>query len=202
MTLQEPAIGEIVDGRQHGDRRTGDGARNAAWRATPSRPAVVDGDACDDEDDDEQRIRSRRSTGAMGQRYRRPEYGWYGPPDAVTVLQLRSRRGLVAALLVLLVALFAARAVVHHVAEDVAPPSAIGHHEDGDHGLALDLVAAAPASCCSAPSPPAGVRPARPSGFVFAVPRFARSPAPLPRGRPPRALRARGAAVVSDVSPS
>ncbi len=60
-----------------------------------------------------------------------------------TILQLRSRRGLIAALLVLLVALFAARAVVHHVAEDVAPPSAIGHHDDGHQGLALHLVAAA-----------------------------------------------------------
>ena len=106
-----------------------------------------------------------------------------------TVLQLRSHRGLVAALLVLLVALFAVRAVVHHVAEDVAPPSAIGHHEDGDHDLALDLVAAAAGFLLLAAFVTRRSGVARPSGFAFAVPRFVRSLASLPRGRPPRALR-------------
>ena len=106
-----------------------------------------------------------------------------------TLLQLRSRRGLVAALLVLLVALFAARAVVHHVAEDAAPPSAIGHHEEGDHGLALDLVAAAAGFLLLASYVSRASRVSRPGGFTFAVPRFVRSPAALPRGRPPRTLR-------------
>lgn len=106
-----------------------------------------------------------------------------------TALQLRSRRGLLAALLVLLVALFAARAVVHHVAEDVAPPSATGQHEDGAHGLAVDLVAAAAGFLLLAALVARTGGVPRPAGFTFVLPRFLRSPAPLPRGRPPGAPR-------------
>ncbi len=106
-----------------------------------------------------------------------------------TVPQLRTRRGLVAALLVLLVAVFAARAVVHHVADDVAPPSAPGHHEEADHGLALDLVAAAAGFLLLAAFVAGASRVSGPSGFTVALPRFVRSLALLPRGRRPRALR-------------
>jgi hypothetical protein len=110
-------------------------------------------------------------------------------PMRWTVLQLRSRRGLIAALLVLLVALFAARAVVHHVAEDVASPSAIGHNEDGDHGLAFHLVAAAAGFLLLGVVIAGRKHAARTSGYALTVPRFPRSHPPLPRGRPPRALR-------------
>ena len=98
-----------------------------------------------------------------------------------TLLQIRSRRGLIAALLVLLVALFAARAVVHHVAEDAAPAAAIGHHEHGDDGLALDLVAAAAGFLLFAAFRMAAIRPGRPSHFGFALPRLVRF---LPAGPP------------------
>lgn len=106
-----------------------------------------------------------------------------------TALHLRSRRGLIAALLVLLVALFAARAVVHDVAEEAAPPSTIGHHDEGDHGLAVDLVAAAAGLLLLAAVVAGAARTARPSGLTVALPRFVRSLVSLPRGRRPRALR-------------
>lgn len=58
--------------------------------------------------------------------------------------EIRSRRGLVVAVLITLVALFAARAVVHHVADDAAPAALTAqHHEEPGHGLPLDLFAAA-----------------------------------------------------------
>lgn len=106
-----------------------------------------------------------------------------------TVPQIRSRPGLVAALLVLLVAVFAARAVVHHVAEDVGTPSAPGHHEEADHGLALDLVAAAAGYLLLAAFVAGAGRGSGASGFTVALPRFVRSLALPPRGRRPLALR-------------
>ncbi len=106
-----------------------------------------------------------------------------------TVLQLRSRRGLLAALLVALVALFAARVVVHHVAEDASPAAAIGHHESDDHGLALDLVAAASGFLLLGAFVAGANRAGRPSGLRFAVARQVRSREPSPRWRPPRTPR-------------
>jgi hypothetical protein len=62
-----------------------------------------------------------------------------------TLVQIRARRKLVVALLLALVAVFAAGAVLHHLADHAEATSAASHHSDGDHG---DAICAAGAAAC------------------------------------------------------
>jgi hypothetical protein len=63
----------------------------------------------------------------------------------LTLLQIRSRRRLVVTLLIALVAVFAAGAVLHQLADHAEAASAATHHSDGDHA---DAICAAGAAAC------------------------------------------------------
>ena len=56
------------------------------------------------------------------------------------LLSVRGRRTLAAVGLVVLVSVFAARAVIHHVADDAAPTSALVHNQAAEHAVELDAI--------------------------------------------------------------
>jgi hypothetical protein len=56
---------------------------------------------------------------------------------------IRHRRTLFVIVLVALVSIFAARALIHHAADDAAPATAMELHQDGEHAVGLDAIAAA-----------------------------------------------------------
>lgn len=62
-----------------------------------------------------------------------------------TLLQIRSRQKLIVALLIALVTVFAAGAVVHHLADHGNTGSAATHHSDGDQ---VDAICAVGAAAC------------------------------------------------------
>ena len=97
---------------------------------------------------------------------------WMMPP-------IRSRQGVVCALLVVLVALFTVRATVHHAAEDAAPASAISHHEDAHHGFGVDVAVGIAIGTSLLATFLAGI------GTVGSPPRVWRSARRHPRSAPP-----------------
>jgi len=53
---------------------------------------------------------------------------------------IRGRRVLIAVLLLALIAIFASRGVIHHVADDAAPATAYVQHQAGEHADELDVL--------------------------------------------------------------
>ena len=56
---------------------------------------------------------------------------------------IRHRRTLFVIVLIALASIFAARALIHHAADDAAPAAAMELHQDGEHAVGLDAIAVA-----------------------------------------------------------